>query len=547
MNDGNEEQWRRFGLPAAMMLAACVWIFSWSRLFYGLDLVQESRHVLYQLDLLVHEGLFRKELGIDQLAQLLVYPFFKFANEMTGRANSEGIVLHLRELKLALSWLFALLLTFVFRHRVAPFAMLLFAAPLVSFVPLNVMGVHPLSMASCLAVTFVAVGWRWMQAPTAAKSWVLPLTGFLLAVAVPETSPVIVLGLVAMMFRPTREGEDSIVKMHLAASLNLSAFLTFLAVRSVNPEGVRDAWHLQNNLLGWKGTAADAWVAPGGQMGIVFLMALVFAFVLPARFFHFLFASLAMFFAIVGWKDTPYPAEFVIVLMSPLVLSHFWKIRHSLPQDFKPGFLIAASLGLAVILGFTRGLPGLAVGLFPLMIFFFASGWVRDVKWPVLISAFSFSMLLVIAQFQRMPEGQTRMASVDQIDRGRFAGLWTTRAVAVEIQSVKDSLQKIPPGPVSMLVFPERPGYYLLAELEAMGYLYRFPLSDKLREESVAYLSGAENLPDIAVRALPEGAMDYSGLGDFFGAREDFQILESTPRYQILIKKEFVENAMNRL
>ncbi|MBX3019690.1 MAG: hypothetical protein KF767_17510 [Bdellovibrionaceae bacterium] len=542
-----DEQWRRFGLPSAMMLAACVWIFSWSRLYYGLDLIQESRHVLYQLDLLVHEGFFRKELGLDQLAQLLVYPFFRLANELTGRLSSEGIVLHLRELKLGLSWLFALLLGFVFRHRVAPFATLLFAAPLVSFVPLNVMGVHPLSMASLLGVTVVASAWRWMQAPTAVKSWILPLTGFLLGVACPETLPVLVLGVLAMMLRPARAGEDGLVKMHLAASLNLAAFLAFLAVREINPEGFREAWHVQNNLLGWKGVAADAWVLPGGHMGLVFLLSLVFAFVLPARFFHFLFAALAMFFAIVGWPQAPYPAEFIIVLMSPLVLSHFWKIRASLPEDFKPGFLIAASLSLALVLGFTRGLPGVAVGLFPLMIFFFASGWVRDVKWPVLVSAFCFSMLLVVAQYQRMPEGQTRMASLDEIKTGRYQGLWTTRPISQEIESVTASLERLPPGPVSLLVYPERPGYYLLSELDALGFLYRFPVSTALRDETVAYFSGAENLPDVTIRATSNTGTETSGLGEFFENRADYQLFEATPRYQIHVKKEFVENAMNRL
>lgn len=530
-----------------MMLAACVWAFSWSRLFYGLDLVHESRHVLYQLDLLVHEGLFRKELGIDQLAQLLAYPFFRLANELTGRVSSEGIVLHLRELKLGLSWFFALLLMFVFRHRVAPLAMLLFAAPLVGFVPLNVMGVHPLAMAALLGVTVVAVAWRWMQAPTAVKSWALPITAFLLGLACPETLPVSVLGLVAMLFRRTREGESAIVKLHLAASLNLSAFLAFLAVRSVNPEGVKEAWHLQHHVLGWKGTAADAWVAPGGYTGIVFLLALAFAFVLPARFFHYLFAGLAAFFAVVAWGGTPYPAELLIALMSPLVLSHFWKIRASLPEDFKPGFLVAASLCLALVLGFTRGLPGLAVGLFPLMIFFFASGWVRDVKWPVLVSSFGFAMLLVIAQFQRMPEGQTRMASLDEVAHGRFKGLWTTRPLSQEIQAVTEGLQGLPPGPVSMLVFPERPGYYLLSELEAMGFLYRFAPSEALREETLAYLGGSENLPDVAFRALPEGAPDFSGLSAFFEERGDYQLFRDTPRFRILVKREFIENAMNRL
>lgn len=541
------EHWKRFGLPTAMMLAACVLIFSWSRLFYGIDLVHESRHVLYQLDLLVEQGLFRKELGMDQLAQLLVYPFFRAAIELTGRVNSEGIVLHLRELKLGLSLLFAVMLTFVFRHRVAPSAMILFAAPLIAFIPLNVMGVHPLSMASLLGVTIVAVAWRWMQAPTAPKSWWLPLTAFLLGLACPETLVVTILGLLAMLFRPRRAEDPPRVKLHLAASLNLSAFLTFLAVRLINPEGFLEAWHLQHDILGWKGIEADAWVMPSGNSGLVFLMAIIGALLLPSRFFHYLFAGLAMFFAIVGWPATPYPAEFVVVLMSPLVLSHFWKIRRSLPDDFKPGFLVAASLVLALVLGFTRGLPGLAVGLFPLMIFFFASGWVRDVRWPVLVSSFTFAMTLVIAQYQRMPEGQTRMASLDEVTHGRFQGLWTTRPLRLEMQNVEETLKRLPPGPVSILVYPSRPGYYLLSELDPLGYLYRFPESSALREETRAYFGGSENLPDVALEVKNNTVPEASGLGDFFRERSDYQLFDDGDFARVMVKKEFIEGAMNRL
>lgn len=541
------ESWKRLGLPVAMLLAAFVALFSWSRLFYGLDLLQESRHVLYQLDLLVGDGLFKKELGIDQLAQLLVYPIFRFANEFSGRANSDGIVLHLRELKFIIATVLAFLLVFIFRHRVAASAMILFASPLVAFMPLGVPGVHPLSMAALLGGVVVSIAWRWMQQPTAIKSWILPLTSFLLIIACPEVLPVVIIGVLALFLRGRKEGESNVVKLHLAASLNISVFLTFLAARAIHHDGFLEAWRLQNDVLGWKGADLGAWQWPGAHIGVVWALALVLSFVVPSRFFHYLLAILAGFLAIFGWSETAYPAELLIAMLAPLVLSHFWKIRTSLPVDFRPVFWVAACLALALILGFTRGLPGLAVGLFPLMIFFFATGWVRDLRWPVLISAFTFSMLLVVAQFQRMPEGQSRRESLDLIESGKFKGLWTTRPVTQEMDRVRSTLERLPPGPVSLFVFAEKPGYYLLSELEPLGLLYRFPPSIKLEAEVSSFFSAQENLPDVAIDMRVPGESSSKVISDFFESRNDYQVFEDNSQFRLYLKKEFVESAMKRL
>lgn len=543
-----ETYWKRFGLPLSLVIACGFCLISWNRLFYGVDLIKESKHVLYQIDLLSGDGLFRKELGIDQIAQLLVYPIFRGVLEFTEQISLQGLVLQLRELKLALSWVLSLGLALMFHRHVAFSAMCLFAAPVVVFLPLGIAGIHPLGMAVPLGVLVITAAWRWMQAPTILKSWLLPVTGLLLVLALPEVLPVMVFVLFALLFRASKPEDPKLVKLHLAASLNLTVLIGFLTVRALNHDGLFEAWRLQHEILGWKGTEASAWAGPSEQVSIVFAIALVLAFVLPSKYFHLLFAGLAIFFAAWGWASTEFPAEFLIVMLAPLVLCHFWRIRKSLPTDFGPGFFVAASLLLAGILAVTRGLPGLAVGLLPVIIFFFASGWVRELRWLVITSAVVFLSLMTIAQFKTLPPGQARRDSIDVISTGAFKGISVPRPVSLELQHFQDVMAKLPPGPVSIFVYDEKPGYYLISDLEPLGFLYRVSGQHGLAQEVTTYLGTAENLPDVAVDVFSQKNLsEKSPMDGFFEAQTNYQIFEDHPKFRVWVKTEFIENALRRL
>lgn len=551
-----EENWKSYGAPLAVVMATGIWAFSLSRIFYGVDLVHEARHVLFQLDLLNGDGLFRKDLDLDQIVQLLAFPGVKLWQGSSLGAESEGLVLFLREFRLMASVLVAVLLALCFRHRVPVTKMFLFAAPLISFLPLGLPGVHPLSMGSLLVAWIVVLAWRWYQHPTAVTSWLLPLCGLLLGVALPELVPVMLLGVLLLLLRRSQPEDPALSKIHLAASLNLTLILGFFAVRAVNMEGLREAWSLQSRVLGFPWQQISDWHFPSQSLVLGVVLMLTLALLSPSRFFHPCFAVLCVGVAAWGvWSDPSngiLSAELVVVLLAPLVLSHFWKIRKSLPADFRMRVVVTSCLVLGSVLFFTRGIHGLAAGLLPLFILFFASGWIRELRLSVLFSAFTFSMLLVVAQYAGFPSGQSRRESLDLIESGAYQGLWTTRPVSLEVKQYLSAIKEFPSGPSSIFVYDNLPGLYLLSGLERATFLYRLPQNRVLHDELRAYFGDAGNLPDavFAIRTpqSPETSPEASDdpFYTFFETHPDYRSLQRNDKYQIFVKAEFIEQEMKR-
>lgn len=545
-----EENWNRYGAPLCMVLAAVVAAFSFERLYYGVDFLSESRNTLFQLHLVEGYLPFQRELSLEQIVQILIFPLTKLRSFLTDETGSVGLVFYLRKTEFLLSMGAAILLAVSFRSLVPVAVMTLFAAPLVAFTPGGVLGASPLALGMIFSAAVLIVGWRWYNEATIAKAWILPWAALLLFLALPETTPMILIGLLLLLFRKTKDSESSFVKLHLLASVNIVVILTFAAFRHTHLEGLVEAWRLQQDVLGlpwthWNFIDLLRGLFPSMHVFLIFMAGILLALLLPSRFFHPFFAVVCVSFAALSWSSQTNPGEMLILYLAPLVLLHFWKIRKALPPTFNLRFVVISCLLLFFSLAFTRGLLGSAIAVLPLFIFLFATGWIRGLRTPVVVSAFVFSSTLVVAQYLTFPEGQRRMESIDRIDHGPFEGLWVPRKTALEILEIESDIAKAPVGPASMAVIGDRPGIYLLSPLEPVAFLYSLPPAPLLRAEMFDYFSGVENSPDLVfeLKTAEAGQSEADVFTNFFKS-DLYRVLSERPDHTVYIKTEFIEKAM---
>ena len=84
-----------------MVTAAAALLFTWSRLFVGMDLRDESFYVLVPWRFVLGDRPFVQEQDLFQLPGLLEYPFLKLFGLLRGN-DPTGLVLYTRHLYLLL-------------------------------------------------------------------------------------------------------------------------------------------------------------------------------------------------------------------------------------------------------------------------------------------------------------------------------------------------------------------------------------------------------------------------------------------------------------
>lgn len=467
------------------MIAAVLAVL-WQRFYYGIDLGSEALQILKVRDFIEGQGLFSRAPGFDQLPAYWTSQILSWSRGFDDAFR--GLALELRRGEAGALFAVIVLLAFCLRSRVPVSWGVLFLLPLMTYIPRGILGLNPWSWLMVSVVSIFILVWKGLFSPREFWSRALPVL----------------------------------------AILNLFILIGVVQVWRQDPEAFLDAlaWQSLSLLRGAGGLpwfsllealSFSAWPLP------IFLLSLLLAFLLPSRFFHPVFVILVAVVTLLFSKLGPVPganwgnSELLILFLSPLVAAHLWRIRSSLSRTTRVRGNLLWVFVFSLILGWMLGPVGACMPLIWLFIFSFFAGAERKLKFPVLVSAFSFSLCLSVNTYRQHPQGQAPQESLDRISHGIWEGLWTTRPEARMLAELEQDLTNLLPGTETLWVQGESIGVALIA-----------PQS----------LLALEEGPDLVVEMPPEIKLE--------AALPDYQLIKETPRYRILARRALVEEAMNK-
>lgn len=478
--------WARFEIPVVLMMIATVLVVLWQRFYYGIDLGSEALQILKVRDFIEGQGLFSRAPGFDQLPAYWTSQILSWGRGFDDAFR--GLALELRRGEAGVLFGLILLLAFCLRCRVPVSWGVLFLLPLITYIPKGILGLNPWSWLMAFVVSVFILIWKGLFSPR--EFW-------------SRAPPVL-------------------------AILNLFILMGVVQIWRQDPEAFRDALAWQSFSL-WQGSGGLPWSSLFEALSFsawslpIFLLSFLLAFLLPARFFHPAFVVLVAVVTLLFSKLGPIPganwgnSELLILFLSPLVAAHLWRIRGSLSRTTRVRGSLLWIFIFSLSLGWMLGPVGASMPLIWLFIFSFFAGAERKLKFPVLVSAFSFSLCLSFNTYQQHPPGQAPQESLDRISHGVWEGLWTTRPEARMLAELEEDLTSLLPGAETLGVQGESIGLALIAPQTLLAL-----------EES----------PDLIVELPPDAKPEPVLL--------DYQLIKETPRYRILARRALVEEAMSK-
>jgi hypothetical protein len=477
------------------------------RLFFGVDLTDESQYIAQALGPLIGGTAFVTDRLFQQSGSLWVSPFFWIFLKLTG--STTGLVLYFRILYFAACLTTAGVLFQSFRKKnsvehslalaVLPILYIPFAIPSISY---NTMGV----LMSILSFSL----WRLLKASES------KLTGFFLslslAMGVFSYPPV---GLAYFLFFILEFQNPNYRKLMVkvfAGSMVLLAVFS-ISVFSIGMEEIEKNFAIARavSLL----TLETKW-----NLSLYYLKALF-----PGPLYWILIPIIGLF---LGFRKKPF--ELIAV---PVFVIFFISFAPYLDMEINSGFLlygvaltfllkalqkvffqekwnlrteILVSLLIGLLMGSTsgNGITNAALGFSIAIIYLFESALIRNQKFPLMawlsvVLIYCYGPWAFFYRESRLPELSY------QIQSGPFYGLITNSFKYSFLSELEADLKTLPSTSKSIFVYDSLPAGYLFTSLQPVTFLYYMhpvDLTPSLRPELIRMFVNSNARPDVVVETM---------------------------------------------
>jgi hypothetical protein len=470
--------------PAVVALCALVFLLAYGRIYLGIDLTDEAFAAAMPYSFALGARPFVDEITVHQTAALEILPFVRVYLGLVG--SSDGLVLFLRHLYVALVLLACASVYSGLRHIAGPSRSLIVCAALAAIMPCTKPMVSYNTLAVFLFTAAIFSGFAAFQGSPGSNRR-FAASGALLVASVfaypPLSVPALVFGIfLGQMCQGSREVP--------ARKRGLIAFISTVLLGGAIALVVLAAYGLDNVRLAVLLTQ-DSGIVFGGLAKLSRVLIGAASGVMTA-------------WDNLGRIDS-FPLAYYVVsytaLAAPLVLRKRFReaaVRQIVTLVWAPA-LVA---GLVTAYTSSNGFLNATVGLVPA--FLVTLALIRHGA-----IAFGAAVLLLVMQYAFVYRDEPIPGLTCRVSEGPYRGIWTSPARCAFIDQLSADLARFSGAQRTVLFYDGFPAGYLLSNLRASGPTLWMATYEHLpaidRSTYVRHLGEVRNRPDLVfeIRSLP--------------------------------------------